>query len=329
MRNPGARHRYLLRRAVSPRSTPASTHHRAKSPRGRGQARRARLGAVAPERPAGLHHGRRRRSRAPRRRPRPSSSAPTPCSASRPTTRCPWDELMPDAGDRHRPAGRALPPPRRQRAIKAVVLSRARSRRKVLPPDVMGALSRTLTRRSEKFDRDALARKLAEMGYRNVAAGRRRRHLLGARRHPRRLPPARRPAGAARVLRRHDRVDARLRPRRRSAPSDARKALERCCCPRASCSSPTRPRAAAEASLRALAEQVNRAHLAACASARADPRGHPSARPRGPAARLLRGRPRARVFDYLPLWWPEARRSSTSTTRSRSGARARASCGRR
>ncbi len=77
----------------------------------------------------------------------------------------PWDELIPDTGIVTERLAALFH--LRFEDPKAVVLSVRAASRKVLPPDVMGSLRFTIT---PKLDtgRDALARRLADMGYRNV-----------------------------------------------------------------------------------------------------------------------------------------------------------------
>ncbi|MBK7862959.1 MAG: transcription-repair coupling factor [Archangiaceae bacterium] len=77
----------------------------------------------------------------------------------------PWDELIKDTGLVTERLS-TLFHLRHQSAAKALVLSVRGACRKVLPPQVMGELSETLTPASE-LGRDALARKLTDMGYRN------------------------------------------------------------------------------------------------------------------------------------------------------------------
>jgi len=78
----------------------------------------------------------------------------------------PWDELIPDTGVVSERLG-TLFHLRHGSAKRALVLSARAACRRVLPAAVMGALSRTVTSRSD-LGRDALARQLAGMGYRNV-----------------------------------------------------------------------------------------------------------------------------------------------------------------
>jgi transcription-repair coupling factor (superfamily II helicase) len=78
----------------------------------------------------------------------------------------PWDELIPDNPLVTERLG-ALFRLQRGEPVKAVVLTARALAKKLLPPDVMGALSAQVKPQAE-LSRDALALKLAEMGYRNV-----------------------------------------------------------------------------------------------------------------------------------------------------------------
>ncbi|MBS1149099.1 MAG: Transcription-repair coupling factor [Myxococcaceae bacterium] len=78
----------------------------------------------------------------------------------------PWDELIPDTGIVTERLG-ALFHLQQGAAVKALVVPAFALAKRMIPPKVMQALSH-LVRPEEEVSRDALALKLAEMGYRNV-----------------------------------------------------------------------------------------------------------------------------------------------------------------
>ena len=78
----------------------------------------------------------------------------------------PWDELIPDTGIVTERLG-ALFHLQQGSAVKALVVPAFALAKRMIPPKVMQALSH-LVRPEEEVSRDALALKLAEMGYRNV-----------------------------------------------------------------------------------------------------------------------------------------------------------------
>ncbi len=78
----------------------------------------------------------------------------------------PWDELIPDTGIVIERLG-ALFHLQQGSAVKAIVVPAFALAKKLLPPRVMGALV-TVVEAQQEVSRDALALKLAEMGYRNV-----------------------------------------------------------------------------------------------------------------------------------------------------------------
>ncbi|MBL8950157.1 MAG: transcription-repair coupling factor [Myxococcaceae bacterium] len=79
----------------------------------------------------------------------------------------PWDELIPDTGIVSERLGALFHLSQGSSLKRAVVLSARAACRRVLPANVMGALSLTVTPKSD-LGRDGLAKRLAGMGYRNV-----------------------------------------------------------------------------------------------------------------------------------------------------------------